>query len=161
MSIALYGVVEAVPYLVAVRMLTGLGEAAFFVGAATMITDLAPMSRRGEALSYWSVAVYGGLAFGPPLGELVLDHDHYTRTWLVAAGLGVIAVVLAAVHPRGRAPGHAAGAERPIINRYAIRPGTVLFLGLDRPRRVLGVRAASTPRTSTSRVRAASSSSTA
>ena len=46
-----------------------IGEAAFFVGAGTLVTDLAPVDRRGEAISYWSVAVYGGLAFGPALGE--------------------------------------------------------------------------------------------
>ena len=128
-SIALYGVVQSVPYLVAARMLTGVGEAAFFVGAATMITDLAPMSRRGEALSYWSVAIYGGLAFGPPLGELVLDHRHYTRTWLVAAGFGLLAVVLAACTREVDRPA-TPPAPGPIVNRYALRPGTVLFLGL-------------------------------
>jgi len=128
-SIALYGLVESVPYLVAARMLTGVGEAAFFVGAATMITDLAPMSRRGEALSYWSVAIYGGLAFGPPLGELVLDHDRYTLTWLVAAGIGVLAVALAACTREVERPA-TPPAPGPIINRYAIRPGFVLFLGL-------------------------------
>ena len=40
--------------LVGFRLLGGIGEAAFFVGAATMITDLAPIERRGEAISYWS-----------------------------------------------------------------------------------------------------------
>ena len=58
---AFYGAVDALPYLVMIRLLSGIGEAAFFVGAATMITDLAPEHRRGEAVSYWSVAVYGGL----------------------------------------------------------------------------------------------------
>lgn len=128
-SIALYGVVESVPYLVAARMLTGLGEAAFFVGAATMITDLAPLSRRGEALSYWSVAIYGGLAFGPPLGEAVLGHDRYHATWLVAAGLALVAVALA-VGTREVARPDAPPSSGPIVNRYALRPGTVLFLGL-------------------------------
>ncbi len=64
------------------RLLGGIGEAAFFVGAASMITDLAPESRRGEAISYWSVAVYGGLAFGPLLGNLLLGDDHFDRVWL-------------------------------------------------------------------------------
>ena len=63
----------------------GLGEAAFFVGAATMITDLAPIERRGEAISYWSVAVYSGLAFGP-LGEVVLDAADYDAVWIVVGG---------------------------------------------------------------------------
>ena len=51
------------------RVVTGFGEAGFFVGAATMITDLSPVDRRGEAVCYWSVAVYGGLSFGPVLGS--------------------------------------------------------------------------------------------
>ena len=61
-----YALANSLGLLIAARILTGLGEAAFFVGAATMITDLAPVERRGEAISYWSVAVYSGFAFGLP-----------------------------------------------------------------------------------------------
>ena len=83
--------------------MTGFGEAAFFVGAATMITDLAPADRRGEAVSYWSVAVYGGLAFGPALGEAVHGDDRYTLAWIVSAGLALVAAGLGLAHARGRA----------------------------------------------------------
>jgi MFS family permease len=93
-SIAGYGLIDSLRWLVFARLVTGLGEAAFFVGAATMITDLAPPERRGEALSYWSTAVYGGLAFGPALGELVLGHDRYVATWLVASGLAFVAALV-------------------------------------------------------------------
>jgi MFS family permease len=128
-SIALYGVVASLPFLVGARLLTGLGEAAFFVGAATMITDLAPPERRGEAISYWSVAVYGGLAFGPVLGEAVLDHEGFATTWMVAATLAVVAALLGLCtrdvpRPAAQAP------PGPIINRAAVGPGTVLFSGL-------------------------------
>ena len=64
----------------------GLGEACFFVGATTMVTDLAPVERRGEAVSYWSVALWGGLAFGPVLGEALLDGSNYDLVWCVAGG---------------------------------------------------------------------------
>ncbi len=67
----------------------GLGEACFFVGATTMATDLAPEERRGEAVSYWSVALWGGLAFGPVLGELLLDGSDYDLVWYVAGALGL------------------------------------------------------------------------
>jgi MFS family permease len=128
-SIALYGVVASMPFLVGARLLTGLGEAAFFVGAATMITDLAPPARRGEAISYWSVAVYGGLAFGPVLGEAVLDREGFATTWLVAATLALVAALLGLCtrdvpRPVAQAP------PGPIINRAAVGPGTVLFSGL-------------------------------
>jgi len=128
-SIALYGLVASMPFLVGARLLTGLGEAAFFVGAATMITDLAPPARRGEAISYWSVAVYGGLAFGPVLGEAVLDHEGFTATWMVAASLALVAALLGlctreVARPEAHTP------PGPIVNRAAIGPGTVLFSGL-------------------------------
>jgi predicted MFS family arabinose efflux permease len=130
----------------------GSGEAAFFVGAATMITDLAPPERRGEALSYWSTAVYGGLAFGPALGELVLGKDRYVATWLVASGLAFVAAMVGFTLTEtatSRQPGAAAARaisathdgeahadatmrsnKQPLIHPAAVRPGVVLMLGL-------------------------------
>ena len=126
---AFYGAVDALPFLVGIRLLTGVGEAAFFVGAATMITDLAPEHRRGEAVSYWSVAVYGGLAFGPALGETVLGDDRYVTAWVVSASLALLAALLGTitVETARRVPSAPAGK---LLHRAAIAPGTVLFLGL-------------------------------
>ena len=130
-SIALYGVMESLGFLIGARLLTGVGEAAFFVGAATMITDLAPPHRRGEAISYWSVAVYGGLAFGPVLGEAVLDREGFATTWIVAAALGGVAAVLAlCTREVVRPDSESAPGPGPIVNRAAVGPGTVLFSGL-------------------------------
>ena len=117
--------------LAVVRMLGGVGEAAFFVGAGTLVTDLAPADRRGEAISYWSVAVYGGLAFGPALGEAVLGRTRFDSVWLVAAGLAALGAVIGLATrdvARLRPPD---GAKRPpLIQRSALAPGAVLFLGL-------------------------------
>ena len=101
-----------------------------------MIADLAPVDRRGEAISYWSVAVYSGLAFGPAIGEVVLDAADYDTVWIVSALLALAAGLLAllaretltdearaaTLAPR-RAPAAAATAPRS-------SPGIVLFLGL-------------------------------
>src|SRR5262249_12314068 len=90
----LYSAASSLGFLIGARLLAGAGEAGVFRGPATMITDLAPAERRGEAISYWSVAVYGGLAFGPALGELVLDAGGYRTTWLVSAALAGVAAAL-------------------------------------------------------------------
>jgi MFS family permease len=134
-SSALYPLAGDLVSLVAARVLGGLGEAAFFVGAGTMIADLAPVERRGEAISYWSVAVYSGLAFGPALGEVVLDAADYDTVWLVSAALAFAAGLLALFTqetstPEARAAALAVEERQPLLNRSAIAPSIVLFLGL-------------------------------
>lgn len=124
-----YALAGSLPELVAARILTGLGEAAFFVGAATMITDLAPVERRGEAISYWSVAVYSGFAFGPALGETIQQHWGYTTLWFVAAGFGFAAAILGCFTRETEREKHE-GPPSPLINRRALGPGAVLFTGL-------------------------------
>src|SRR5436305_10862009 len=89
-----YTLATTIPLLILMRLLTGVGEAAMFVGAATAVQDLAPSSRRGEAASYFSVAVYGGLALGPLLGELARTQWGVHSAWYLAAGFCFAAVLL-------------------------------------------------------------------
>ena len=134
-SAALYPLASNLGWLVAARVLGGLGEAAFFVGAGTMIADLAPTERRGEAISYWSVAVYSGLAFGPFIGEVVLDAADYDTVWIVSALLAFAAGLLAlatreTLTASARATMRAVDERQPLLNRSALPAGIVLFLGL-------------------------------
>ncbi len=134
-SAALYPLASNLVILVAVRVLGGLGEAAFFVGAGTMIADLAPVERRGEAISYWSVAVYSGLAFGPFLGEVVLDASSYDSVWIVSAllafGAGLLALLITeTLTDEARAAYLALEERQPLLNRSALAPSVILFLGL-------------------------------
>jgi MFS family permease len=131
LSVAAYHLVgDNLHALVAARLFGGLGEAAMFVGAGTMITDLAPEHRRGEALSYWSVAIYGGMAFGPAVGEVALGDDRsFGRVWTLCALLCLAASVLAlgtreTLERREGPPGPGS----PLLNRSALLPGLVLFL---------------------------------
>lgn len=122
---------DSLPELVALRLATGLGEAFFFVGAATAITDLAPEGRRGEALSLFTLASYTGVAIGPLLGELVLGGDRFAAVWLVAAGGAALAAVVPALMPETRP----AGLPPPqrglrLIHPAAIAPGIVLLAAL-------------------------------
>jgi MFS family permease len=122
-----YTQVDAVPALVALRLLAGIGEAAVFVGAATATQDLAPPHRRGEAASYFSVALYSGLAVGPALGEHLADSYGYHRVWQAAALAAFVAAALGLGTPE-----HTAVAEKPtrLLHRAALGPGFVLMLGL-------------------------------
>ncbi len=131
-AVALYPFAGSVAMLVPARVLGGIGEAAFFVGAGTMVTDLAPEARRGEAISYWSVAVYGGLAFGPALGEWLLAEDDYDRVWVVSAALALLAGLLALGIRETARPRRSGDPvpPQPLLHRAALAPGAVLFLGM-------------------------------
>jgi MFS family permease len=126
-SILGYGLASSLGVLVVARLLTGAGEAAGFVGLATAAQDLAPDHRRGEAASYFSVALYGGLAVGPPLGEALSDHG-FGVVWGVTAACAALAAVVSIAIPRGRtAP---VAADRSFLQSDAIWPGVILLLGL-------------------------------
>ncbi|MDQ2650576.1 MAG: MFS transporter [Actinomycetota bacterium] len=123
-----YALTDAVPLLVFFRFLTGFGEAAVFVGAATAIQDMAPDDRRGEAASIFSVALYGGLAFGPIIGERVADTYTFHTVWVVS---GLFALVAAALG-MGTAKRVEGIIAKPtsLLHPNALGPGLVLMLGL-------------------------------
>jgi MFS family permease len=127
LSVLAYAVVDQLAVLVALRLLTGIGEAAMWVGAATAIQDLAPPDRRGEAASYFSVALYAGLALGPALGEWALDRHGFDTVWYLAGGLSLVAALLGTATPRGTT--HELQRFR-LLHPTAIAPGLVLFVGL-------------------------------
>jgi MFS family permease len=130
LSILAYAAADNFAWLVAMRLLTGVGEAAMFVGAATAVQDLAPAARRGEATSYFSVAVYGGLAVGPLIGETVRTHWSVHSAWFVSAVVCCIAVLLGWGMPTVRpplVPGDGTSKRR-VLHPAAVRPGVVLAL---------------------------------
>ncbi len=127
-SIFTYAFASSLLLLIGARLLTGAGEAAVFVGLATAAQDLAPDHRRGEAASYFSVALYGGLAVGPPLGELLLTGQGFDTVWAVSGGCAALATVVGLWIPRGRTVDHIGG--RKFLQRDALWPGVILLLGL-------------------------------
>jgi MFS family permease len=126
-SVLAYSAATALWMLVLARLLTGVGEAAAFVGFATAAQDLAPDHRRGEAASYFSVSLYGGLAVGPPVGEALVSHG-FTTLWIVLAGSAVCAAVVSLWIPPGRTS--LARGRRSFLQPDAVWPGVILFLGL-------------------------------
>jgi MFS family permease len=96
---SLLGQVDSLLPLLFLRSLTGIGEAAVFVGAATLIADLSPRDRRAEGASYFSVAVFTGLGLGPILGEHVLADTQFERAFLTGGAFAVLAASVALFAP--------------------------------------------------------------
>ena len=123
--------------LLLARLAMGAVQGAFFVGTVTLTTDLAPDHRRGEAASYFSVAIYGGMAFGPWLGEWAVGRWGFDGGFLVGAFCMAIAAVIACWLPDfvestqpnvGPSPG--SEQRRVLFYRSAIWPGVIMALGI-------------------------------
>src|SRR3954451_11240167 len=113
--------------VVALRLLQGVAEAAFFVAGFAALLDLAPPARVGEALSYNSLGLCLGLALGPPLGELLLARWGYPTAWYGAAGLAVVAALVVVGIGETRSGTDRAGGHGKLIYRPAV-PIAVGFL---------------------------------
>jgi MFS family permease len=126
------GVAGTMWQLLVLRALMGVGEAALFVGAITLVADLSPQHRRAEAASYFSVAVFAGLGVGPMLGEWILQDTRYALTFAVAGVFAVAAGAFVFVVPR-RVDRRVTG-PRTSTNRFfhpvAVWPGVVLASGI-------------------------------
>jgi len=125
------GLADSLPVLLALRAVAGVGEAALFVAAATLVADLAPPTRRAEAASYFSVAVFAGLGVGPIIGESVVDGGRYELAFLVAALAAVVAAVLALAVPSNSTTAGTTVRRRPrLLHPAALAPGLVLASGI-------------------------------
>jgi MFS family permease len=104
----LYTLTSSVWPFLAIRLLRGLGIAAFTTAYTALVADLAPPDRRGEALGLSGVTNNVGLLFAPALGVLVQARWGYSpHFWLSAAIAAASFVMLLPV----REPGNS-GASR-------------------------------------------------
>ena len=125
-----------IPILLVMRLVMGAGEAFVFVGVLSAVSDLAPEGRRGEAISYFSLSLYLGVAIGPFIGEALLGEDRFAAVWIAAAAMSGVAALFGLRAPETRSPAlSAAGAEaavplrgwRSIVHPGGILPGLVLL----------------------------------
>jgi MFS family permease len=126
LSVAGYLVANSIPVLVAMRLLTGAGEALFFTAALAANVDLAPPERRGEAFSFASLSLYIGLGAGPFISESVIDRFGFEAAWMVAIGLAAVAAALALRLPPMK-PEEPQVERHRLVNRAGLLPGLVLL----------------------------------
>jgi MFS family permease len=138
-SVLGYMLASSPEVLAVLRLLTGAGEAFFFVGAVTAITDLAPPQRRGEAMSLASLALYVGIGIGPVLGELAIERSGFTAAWILAAAAALTALALALRVPDTRpddiskvttAKPIGSAARHRLVHRAGLLPGMVMLTSI-------------------------------
>ena len=122
--------VDTIVALVALRLLLGVGEAAFFVAAFAALADLAPSDRMGEAVSYNSLSLYLGIAVGPLIGDAIAQQSGIRNTWYGAAALMLVAVVCLFGVGETAASDRAAHQRSGLIHRPAVPIGLGFLAGL-------------------------------
>jgi MFS family permease len=129
-ALVLHLVSSSLPVFVLARALLGAGEGFLFVAALAAASDMAPETRRGEAISFFSLSLYLGIAIGPLIGEWLLAIGSWNAVWLGAALVTAVSVVLAWLTPE-TVPLSADGPGRArILHPAGIVPGIVILLGL-------------------------------
>jgi MFS family permease len=117
--------------ILGLRIVTGIGQALFFVGAATLAADLADDDRRGAALSLFSLPIYLALGVGPALGEYLFSVSGAALAFLVAGLLPAAGLLLWPVLPERPVPAvRERTARGPLLHPAAFGPGLVILFGL-------------------------------
>lgn len=119
----------SIPGLILSRLVLGAGEGTVFTAGSAWVVDMAPEERRGRMIGFYGLAIWTGLALGPPVGELLLRAGGYNLVWAFAAVAPALAALVASRLPEAVTPGE--GEPRgPIISREAAGPGVTFSLGV-------------------------------
>jgi MFS family permease len=126
----LYLVPAGVPGLIVARLFLGAGEGAVYTAGSAWIVDMAPADRRGRIIGLYGLAIWGGLALGPPAGELILQATSFEAVWAFAAAAPLAGALIALRIAESYAPHPGIEADRRLISREALRPGLGLSLAI-------------------------------
>ncbi len=130
-------------WLMAVRVLHGISQAAFATASQTMLVDLVPPHRRTAMLGYLAMSNTIGFSLGPLLGMLVWAQAGFGAVLLLMGGLTLLGLLLSLPLPWRTIPstvlssvpssipsGQAVAADKfpwSVILRFPVRDATLLF----------------------------------
>jgi len=117
-----------VPGLILSRLLLGAGEGMVYTAGAAWIVDIAPVERRGRIIGLYGLAIWGGLAFGPLIGEVLLRASAYDLVWAFAVASPLLGALLASRIPEPRVARRAMSLRTGFWAREAFGPGAALAL---------------------------------
>jgi MFS family permease len=123
MSMLLYNYTNSVTSLLLLRVFHGIGWGAATTAATTLIADIAPPKRRGEAMGIFGMASNVAMAIGPILSMILLVAYDFSILFMIGAGIALVSLFLAlpisetmAAHPK-----------TPLFSREALFASTLIF----------------------------------
>jgi MFS family permease len=126
------GLLYLVPFglagLILARLVLGVGDGWVFTAGLAWAVDVTPAERRGQSIALYGLAVWGGLSFGPLIGEGLFHAGGYDLVWAFAAASPLAGALLARTVPDRRPARPAPPGRRPLLPRAALAPGVALLL---------------------------------
>lgn len=90
----LTGFSSSVSWLLATRILQGIGASMIFGTSTAIITSVFPIGERGKAMGLSVSGVYLGLSFGPFFGGLITQHFGWRAIFFLNVPFGVVIGIL-------------------------------------------------------------------
>ncbi|HKQ18062.1 MAG TPA: MFS transporter, partial [Solirubrobacterales bacterium] len=81
--------------LIFARLVLGAGEGVVYTASSAWVVDISDPGRRGRIIGLYGLAIWGGLSFGPPIGDFLHRTAGYEAVWAFAAAAPLAAAVVA------------------------------------------------------------------
>lgn len=123
LSMMLYNYTNDVTSLLLLRILHGIGWGAVTTAASTLIADIAPPARRGEAMGIFGMSSNVAMAIGPVLSMILLKAYDFPVLFSVSAAIALISLLL--VLPISEKV--VKRPETPLFSKEALFPSALMF----------------------------------
>jgi EmrB/QacA subfamily drug resistance transporter len=98
----LCGMATSVGWLIAFRLVQGIGSAMIASATRVLAMEAMPEGAEGRANGFMTMSFHGGLLLGPPLGGLVIDLLSWRWVFFLLVPIGGVGIVLTALRARSR-----------------------------------------------------------
>jgi MFS family permease len=125
-----YLAAQSVRPILALRLFHGIGMGLFPTAATVVIAELAPATRRGEAMGWFGITNSLGLIVGPVAGPAVAGSLGFPALFLLAAGVAGLGMACICLVPAAVRPAKRSRLPRPgdLFSPAAVLPSLILLL---------------------------------
>jgi MFS family permease len=122
-----YYAARAVPVLIAVRVLHGIGEGSVYTSGAAWLVRLCPPERRGRVVGLYGISMWLGITLGALFGTVAMRESGFPAVWGLCVAVGAIGFLVVSLRERPE-QAEAAPARAAILPVSTILPGIALSL---------------------------------
>jgi EmrB/QacA subfamily drug resistance transporter len=102
LSSVLCGLAPTVGWLIAFRLVQGVGAAMIASATRVLAMEAMPEGAEGRANGFMTMSYHGGLLLGPPLGGLVIDWLSWRWIFFLLVPIGAAGTILTVIRARRR-----------------------------------------------------------